>query len=306
MVIEAPQQQPIMRDFLGLGKLVADSDPAKDEGHGREEPFRSVPSFQYLDSAGAKYPMLNRGPIIEHNFSARKSTDERYMEGSAETFGFSCTKQWPGMVSNNARLEANAKSSTMQLTIFYGGHVNVYNNIPVDRAEAIMRLAAKGDASPPSAPAPPFGLPHTLVAPGFCQPTTAAENLCFNAPVGAPILFAADQASQNGSLNQKLYECAMPNTPSTATSSQPVVPRALPLARKASLARFLERRKERMQMMSPYFKKQIAPAHGDQAVGFIQNAALSELYSQYFTRPTMIYRMQEQTDMSSNGIPAKE
>ncbi|KAI5055144.1 hypothetical protein GOP47_0030289 [Adiantum capillus-veneris] len=311
MVLEVQQQQqPIMRDFLGLGKLVADNDPAKGESCAhKEEPFHSVPGFFSasinMDSTGAKYPNVNMG-AVEHSFCGRKNLHDRYLEGSAETFGLSGTKRWPGMVSNTARIEANAKPSSMQLTIFYGGHVNVYNNIPVDRAEAIMHMAAKGDLLPPTA-LTPFGVSHTTVAPGFCQPTMATENDRFNTQMGAPILFAADQASQNGLPLHKPFDCVMPDTPSTATSPQPVVPRALPLARKASLARFLEKRKERMQMMSPYLKKQIAPAQqGEQTVCFLQNATLSEVYGQYFARPTMVYHMQEQTDVSLNGSVAKQ
>ncbi|KAI5055143.1 hypothetical protein GOP47_0030502 [Adiantum capillus-veneris] len=294
-----------MRDFLGLGKL---ANPAEGECGTHEEPNCSLLGFlssSIMDTTGAKYPMVNRA--IEHSLSARKKLDDRYLEGSAETVRLSYTKQWPGMVSNRARIEANAKPSSMQLTIFYGGHVNVYSNISVDRAEAIMHLAAKGDSLPPNVSTPPFGVTHTMVAPGFCQATTAAENGCFNAQMGAPIHFSADQASQNGPPpDNKAFDCATPNTPSTGTSLQPVVPRALPLARKASLARFLEERKERMQMMSPYYKKQMAPAQREQIVGLLQNAALSELYGQYFTRPTMVYHMQEQNNMSSNDFVAKE
>lgn len=303
MVLEAQQQQhqPIMRDFLGLGNIVQD-----DQAGGEsvpDGPFGSVSGFTPIstdmDSTGVKYPTFNIGSSIPHNFAQRKNTEEMYWEGSAETFGLTCAARWPGMVSNSARLQANGKSNAMQLTIFYGGHVNVYNNIPFDRAEAIMHLAAKGDSMPLNESTPPLGVSHVLAAPGFRQPATAAENLCFNAQMRAPVLFAADQASQSGPLGNGQFECPTPNIPSTATSPQPVVPRALPLARKASLARFLEKRKERMQMLSPFFKKQAAPAQGEQFAALLQNAGLPELYDQYFRRPTVAYRMQEQMDMSS-------
>ncbi|XP_061363524.1 protein TIFY 3-like [Gastrolobium bilobum] len=37
--------------------------------------------------------------------------------------------------------------STAQLTIFYGGDINVYDNIPVDKAQAIMLLASESSLS---------------------------------------------------------------------------------------------------------------------------------------------------------------
>ncbi|KAE8007939.1 hypothetical protein FH972_004494 [Carpinus fangiana] len=41
------------------------------------------------------------------------------------------------------------KSSISQLTIFYAGSVNVYNNLPADKAQAIMLLAGESSLSIP-------------------------------------------------------------------------------------------------------------------------------------------------------------
>lgn len=306
------QQPPIIRDFLGLGKLVTD-DQEPQEGISGKPCFLTIQGLHApstnMDFTGVKHPVCNIGVSMEHNF----------LEGSAQSYALANARQWVHGTNTTtggppARVLASgayARSNGTQLTIFYGGHVNVYNNVGVDKAQAIMHMAANGNllslSSPPA-------VQHALGVQGFCQPAGVAENFCFNAQTG-PVQFAADQASQNCPPPNKQFECAMPTTPSSASSPQPVVPRALPLARKASLARFLEKRKERMQMMMPYFKKQLllgqVPSTGDQMLGPFHGATLAKLYDEYYRRPsTMVFCMQEHTpsqnDMPSCGIPEKE
>ncbi|XP_056163363.1 protein TIFY 10B-like [Syzygium oleosum] len=44
---------------------------------------------------------------------------------------------------------SDCKSEKSQLTIFYAGTVNVYNNVPVDKAQAIMLLAGESSLTKP-------------------------------------------------------------------------------------------------------------------------------------------------------------
>ncbi|CAM6072632.1 unnamed protein product [Sphagnum tenellum] len=104
---------------------------------------------------------------------------------------------------------------TAQLTIFYAGVVNVYDNISLEKAQAIMMLA--GNANSQSST-------HTDA------PTSVGSSRPFSAPMSGP------QPSP-----------ASPAPPTTQTTTTAGV-----TARKASLARFLEKRKDRARSKGPY------------------------------------------------------
>ncbi|KAL1319660.1 hypothetical protein HN51_064461 [Arachis hypogaea] len=87
-----------------------------------------------------------------------------------------------------------------QLTIFYGGEVMVFDDIPAEKAEEILSLAKRGNSS-----------------------------ACASTQHTRPYLFQ----------------------PHSQLQSAPVVG-DLPIARKASLHRFLEKRKDRIASKAPY------------------------------------------------------
>ncbi|CAN5951425.1 unnamed protein product [Sphagnum jensenii] len=97
---------------------------------------------------------------------------------------------------------------TAQLTIFYAGVVNVYDDISLEKAQAIMMLAGNANSQ--------FST-HTDA------PTSVGSSRPFSAPMSGP------QPSP-----------ASPAPPTTQTTTTAGV-----TARKASLARFLEKRKDR-------------------------------------------------------------
>lgn len=143
-----------------------------------------------------------------------------------------------------------------QLTIFYAGKVNVYNDVSSIKAQEIMLMAAACNSLPldmdmfsgKSMPMVTPPVPRSLInadPPELSQtdlPTCKSDQL------------ARDQVGAGASIPQAPHaeESSMPGTQSTYLDDGPVVPRALPQARKASLARFLEKRKERMLSKSPY------------------------------------------------------
>ncbi|CAA3004081.1 Hypothetical predicted protein [Olea europaea subsp. europaea] len=102
-----------------------------------------------------------------------------------------------------------------QMTIFYGGQVIVLNDFPAEKAKEIMLLASKSSAeNHPTAAA--FAPPRMVQS-----PAESATNI----PVAAPVSKAVPSLIHN------------PPQPSLASD--------LPIARKNSLARFLEKRKDR-------------------------------------------------------------
>ncbi|XP_042501672.1 protein TIFY 6B-like isoform X2 [Macadamia integrifolia] len=161
-----------------------------------------------------------------------------------------------------------SKASGAQLTIFYGGAVNVYDDISPEKAQAIMFLAGNGASmsnnqraqvqAPTSQPTVVEGVQ------GNQSPNSTPP--CSGLP--SPISVTSHSGAQSGSGSSNNDEGMATKSKGTLiapSSSQPEVvtpiasaapttlmPAAVPQARKASLARFLEKRKERIMTVAPY------------------------------------------------------
>ncbi|KAH9299636.1 hypothetical protein KI387_031318, partial [Taxus chinensis] len=157
------------------------------------------------------------------------------------------------------------KPAGAQLTIFYAGSVNVYDDIPADKAQAIMFMAGNGNPSSGKiATPPPQSSTISLSAIGHVKQATSVGPSPLNAlPATNPQVDSQksettvqSQTSQSTAIfpstgdpdaNQSNATLSNPQeTPLNAPGSTPtsVMSRAVPQARKASLARFLEKRKE--------------------------------------------------------------
>ncbi|XP_061362650.1 protein TIFY 6B [Gastrolobium bilobum] len=199
-----------------------------------------------------------------------------------------------GSIVGSTGLRNCSKSSGIpsQLTIFYDGSVCVYDDISPEKAQAIMLLAGKL-----SAPIQNMTVSTAKLQPAISIPSKDdgfIRNQSYPSPLPSPLPLISHASSQPGGGSSSNNEPTIirPGGPSTTPSnhlessivvgsvgssaSKMVQPVFLPQARKASLARFLEKRKERVMNTSPYCMCKKSPecsTHGSDSVSFSMNSS---------------------------------
>ncbi|KAF8407605.1 hypothetical protein HHK36_006739 [Tetracentron sinense] len=151
-----------------------------------------------------------------------------------------------------------------QLTIFYAGAVNVYDDLSPEQVQAIMFLAGNGSSITANTTHPKAQVqaptPKLVVGDNVHQNQSHTISPCSG--VSSPMSVTSHAVAQSGSgigstdelmavktigaLTTSGSQLEPPKiTNSLGSAAATLMPSAVPQARKASLARFLEKRKER-------------------------------------------------------------
>ncbi|KAK6248809.1 hypothetical protein QUC31_020374 [Theobroma cacao] len=178
----------------------------------------------------------NSGDVSGRNLAAARNL--RSMDLFPQQAGFSSpASKDDGLKRVDSSVNSMNKSTagepqTAQMTIFYGGQVIVFNDFPADKAKEIMLLASKGSSQNSS-----------------FNPNPAKTNVSFTSSIARspvePVVGVPPTSNVVPNfINNATQECIQ--------SAQRPIPGDLPIARRASLHRFLEKRKDRITTRAPY------------------------------------------------------
>ncbi|XP_022988486.1 protein TIFY 10a-like [Cucurbita maxima] len=157
------------------------------------------------------------GPAPELFYRPEKMANLKSLDLFPQEAGFGISND----VVSSVYKSATAAPQASQMTIFYAGQVFVFNNFPAERVGEVMFLAGLQSSK--------MNIPAAAVASG--QPIS----------VGTP----ADSLSSSSPVSTRKPTPPPPPQPQSVTG-------ALPMARKASIQRFLEKRRDRLTLRAPY------------------------------------------------------
>ncbi|CAB4318485.1 unnamed protein product [Prunus armeniaca] len=184
-----------------------------------------------------KAPPMNFFPFMENSRNLPATPgDFKSMDLFPQQAGFGSSvprEDVPKMADSSVKKSAPGEPQKAQMTIFYGGQVIVFDDFPADKAKEVMLLASKESS-------------HVQAAQASVP---AKSNNVFASHLGKNPMNSSSSVPPSANMfpkfgNQVIQEAPKPSPQSIVCD--------LPIARKASLHRFLEKRKDRINNKAPY------------------------------------------------------
>ncbi|XP_058723177.1 protein TIFY 10B-like [Vicia villosa] len=172
-----------------------------------------------VESSSQLGTTMNLFPTMENNLGPKNLT-------TMDLFS-------PQASMNNSNATKGPKAA--QLTMFYNGQVIVFNDFPADKAQELMAFANKGISESQNN--------NSLYTYAQSQPSFPPNSVRTSVDPIAPIVPTVNNivpSTCNGPILEHPQVLSRPNVCD------------LPIMRKASLHRFLEKRKDRVASKSPY------------------------------------------------------
>uniref|UniRef100_A0A5B7ALI5 Protein TIFY n=2 Tax=Davidia involucrata TaxID=16924 RepID=A0A5B7ALI5_DAVIN len=189
------------------------------EGNGMTETFRQTATATTTMNL---FPMIEKsGEVsgVSTRNAAPMSRNLKSMNLFPQQTGFASTVPKEEVPKKADSSVIKSEPETAQMTIFYAGQVIVFNDFPADKAKEVMLVASKAGSGDSNS--------------SLVQKPLESTNLV---PSGSNVV---------PNFGNNLVQEHVPRP------SQPIVT-DLPIARKASLSRFLEKRKDRITAKAPY------------------------------------------------------
>jgi len=171
----------------------------------------------------------NTGPMMSRNLTSMELFPQKSGSVMEEV-----TKKVDSSVNKS-------EPETAQMTIFYAGQVIVLNDLPADKAKEIMLLASNGSSHN-------LGAYASMPVQKPIQPTNLVATNS-STPVQKPIQptnLVPTNSSIVSNIGTNMAQERVQQPPKPIVADMPKI------ARKASLTRFLEKRKDRITARAPY------------------------------------------------------
>ncbi|KAK9060080.1 hypothetical protein SSX86_020784 [Deinandra increscens subsp. villosa] len=209
----------------------------------QQSPF----SVQNINDAKYAVPISTSHPFYRAQFGGAPIKQHGVAVPSIGSFLAGTTEPW---------FNSKTSCAPAQLTIFYGGMVNVYDDISPEKAQAIMFLAGNGSSASTPQPRAQAQVPISRTPTGdvvyMAQPINAQPCSAMSSPMSVSSHPPTNKDESFKTVKSSVGPASKVDTPTRVINSLEQVMQsgiyitfAVPQARKASLARFLEKRKER-------------------------------------------------------------